>query len=176
MTLIFLLCLGGCSTSNSSIAPTVVTHDRNQIENQSIAAGNGGSWEMQNLTPIEGEVLVDGKLNPYSIDVHFIDEGKRLEKYSVFFKLNGKSYHPFSAALIGSEGQADFSANVIWYAKGCGRDQDVSMSLYRIEEAGATKTTTLLKEVERRYRVVCNKDEFLLVRKVRHFFGLCYEG
>jgi len=173
-TLIFLMGLGGCSTLNSSIAPTVANHDWHQIESQSVAASNGGSWEMENLMPAEGEVLVDGKLNSYSIDVHFIDGGEGFEKYSVLFKLNKKAYHPFSVALTGGEGQADFSANVTWYSKGCGRDQDVSMSLYRIEESGRTKTTTLLKEVERRYRVVCNKDEFSLVRAVRQLFGLCY--
>jgi hypothetical protein len=176
--LICIAGISGCTTLVPSTAPTVETHDLIETENQLDALNSDIKWEMKNLKPDEDETLVDGNLQQFSIDVHFRAEHAARSNYVVFFKSDKKIYHPFKIDLLNAEGaQADFAATVTWYAKACGKDQYISMNLYRVEnyEPKLTKTTTLLKQIERKYRLICNRNEIFLVRLFKHMFNLCYE-
>jgi hypothetical protein len=77
--------------------------------------------------------------------------------------------------IVQGAGETTFSGTITWFLKARGKSENVTVSLYRIEESESDKTKahTLLKQFRRKYDVVCDNKECVILLFLKRHFGLC---
>jgi hypothetical protein len=75
----------------------------------------------------------------------------------------------------GTGGELDLDGTITWFAKVSGISTTITMALYEIErsESGGTVTSTLVREVTRKYQVICDDQRFFIVGALRRALKLC---
>ena len=133
-------------------------------------------FTLDTLRPVEKTVLTDGQIS--SMSVHLTASGAG--NYFVQLWANGKKFRPFKIYILQTpSSQAYFSGTIIWFVKVKGRNEQIIVRLYQIEtsETGDTKVTTLVREIQRNFGVICNKKAFFVERFFKeHILCSCNAG
>ncbi|WP_183575788.1 hypothetical protein HDF18_17890 [Mucilaginibacter sp. X5P1] len=167
--LILTVAIFGCSLEH---APLI---KQEKFENLPLSPGHDSlsTWALDTLRPVENTVLTDGQVSPVSVRMAASGTGN----YFVQLWGNGKKFRPFKVSILQTPlSQAHFSGTIIWFVKVKGRNEHIIVRLYRVEisEAGDTKVTTLMREIQRNFGVICNKKGFFIVRFFKeHIFCTC---
>lgn len=170
ISLTLLSACGSLSAVHPSITPTSTPeHGATWPQHQDL------TWSLENLSPAETVILVDGKSTPISIDLKVWGYTGGKDKYVLQLSTSRGHLHPFLIETIGSGGEFSFSGNITWYLNASGTRETVAMRLYRVDRSYLDRTVvkTLLKEFRRTYQVVCNEDDFHLLLLLKSLLGQC---
>jgi len=128
------------------------------------------TWALDSLHPVENTVLTNGQVIPVS--VHLQATGNA--NYFVQLSANGKKFGSYKISTLQPPlSQVNASATISWLikVKGKGKNEDIIVRLYQVEisEAGGTKVTTLMREIQRNFKVICHKKTFFLIRFFKEY-------
>jgi hypothetical protein len=165
--LFFILTASACATRR---AP-VFTSQKPAVLAASHSIDSVSSWVLDSLRPDEQTVLTEGRTVAVSIHMRASGNGH----YIVRLEANKKRFRPFDIEIARGPGEDDFSGKMTWFVKARKRNEDVVVSVYRIEDddAGKAQKTVLLKQFKRRYAVVCDKHKSAITLLIKKLFRLC---
>lgn len=130
---------------------------------------------MDNVAPEEGVTITEGRARPFSVDVKIAIPYNVDETYMVTYASGGIAHHPFRVHFSDTLGTTQFSGKITWYDDVCGQEKTITLALYRLEATptGRVEEKTLLKEIQRRYDIRCDRSQFALFRFAKETLGLC---
>lgn len=148
------LVITACSCA-SSYAPQIIYYNHKNIGLRAFSF-DSLTCKLDSLKPSENKNLTKRKIVPISIFM----EAHGDCYYILYLSANRKRFRPFVLRMSQGLGAIDFSGYITWYIKVKGRFENITISLYRIEETDLCKTRvmTLIKQFRRTYNVIKHKQ------------------
>ena len=164
-----LLCLFACGCG-SIRSPSVVQHSLSTLITE-LSHTPDSMWAIENLRPEDKAILIEGRTIPFSIDMKVSGDGQ----YALTFSSDKKEFRPFLIRTIKGHGEVDFSGTITWFAHVSGKSEIVTVALYHIEESDSSETEvkTLVKQIRRKYLMVCDKNQWIVMLLLKKTFGMC---